>query len=44
MKDYVNVKPPKQAQPETILESVAAGIAAIALAVAIVLLALLLSV
>ena len=44
MKDYVNVKAPKQAQEETLLESVAAGIAAIALAAMIVLLALLLSV
>lgn len=43
MKDYVNVKP-KQAQPETTWESVAAGLLAIALAVMIVLLALLLSV
>ena len=43
MKDYANVKP-EQAQPETIIESIAAGLAAIALAAMIVLLALLLSV
>lgn len=44
MIDYVNVRPKKQAQPETIWESIAAGLAAIALAAMIALLALLLSV
>ena len=43
MKDYANVKP-KQAQPETIIESIAAGLAAIACVVMVALLALFFSV
>lgn len=44
MRDYVNVKPKKQVQPETIWESIATGLVAIACAVMMILFALFLTI